>query len=63
MKAVAVAEALGCIAIAITEALPAHARQRVSNILRTAIADGLIDDADTIRVLECVLDEDTTDAD
>jgi hypothetical protein len=52
MKAIAVAKALVCLATAITEVLPAERRRSVDHILRSAIDDGLIDDRDTVRVLQ-----------
>jgi hypothetical protein len=63
MKAVAVAKALVCLATAIIEVLPAERRRSVDYILRTAIASGEIDDADTIRVLRYMIDEDRPRAD
>jgi hypothetical protein len=63
MKPDAVAQAVICLAIAIVAQLPAHSRRRVSNLMRATMVDGLVDDADTIRILASVLDDEDHYAD
>jgi hypothetical protein len=58
MRTAAVVKALVCAYTAITEGLPAEHRRSVDDILRTAIASGMIDDADTVQVLRYMIEED-----
>jgi hypothetical protein len=57
MKTAAVVKALVCAFTAITEGLPAEQRRSIDDILRTAIASGMINDADTVQVLKYMIED------
>jgi hypothetical protein len=56
MKTANVAQALVCAFTAVVEVLPTQHRRSVNNILRSAIADGMVDNQ-TARVLKRLVDE------
>lgn len=62
MKATAVAEAMICAFTAITEVLPREHRQIISNILRAALAEGLVGDIDARKLLAQLVSDDGCDA-
>jgi len=57
MKTATVVKALVCAFTAITEGLPAEQRRSVDDILRAAIASGMIDDAETVQVLRYMIED------
>jgi hypothetical protein len=57
MKTTAVAEAMICVFSAIFEALPSHSQQRVDSILSAALRTKMMEDADAVRVLECLIEQ------
>jgi hypothetical protein len=56
MKTTAVTEAMICVFSAICEALPAHSQRRIDSILNAVLSAKMIEDADAVQVLECLIE-------
>jgi hypothetical protein len=56
MKTTSVAEAMICAFSAIVETLPESSQHRINSILNAALSTKTVEDADAVRVLECLVE-------